>query len=80
VIRAGAIALALAVAASWHTHVSPWFRVTAIVLLVLGLVLLIVDREPWPHCCEHCPPRRGHPEQEDRDHPAAGPEAGALDL
>jgi hypothetical protein len=70
VIRAGALAVALAVACSWYTPLSVWFQITALFLMVLGLACLVTGREPWPHCCEHCPRRDGSP----HDHTRASPD------
>lgn len=54
--RAGSLCLGLSVACIWFIHLSEIFRISSMVLLVLGLALLLIAREPWPQCCEHCPP------------------------
>lgn len=55
VIRAGALATTLAVAASWYAPVHIGFTIAGLFFLVAGLALLIAGHEPWPRCCEHCP-------------------------
>lgn len=54
-IRFGALAIGLALVSLWFAGYSEAFRAVAAFFLVAGVALLLAGREPWPHCCEHCP-------------------------
>lgn len=53
--RAGSLCVGLTIALWWCVSYAVIFRWLAIVTLVAGLSLLVLGREPRPHCCEHCP-------------------------
>lgn len=52
-VRAGSILIGLAVASDLYSNY--FSRVVVLAFVIAGCSLLLVGREPRPHCCEHCP-------------------------
>lgn len=60
-IRWGAFAVGLSVVLWWGLAVTdrhPAVAAASLVCLVAGMAMLLVGREPYPHCCEHCASNR----------------------